>query len=122
MATDGKVGAALALHRFWFGPSLGSSLGSGPGSGLGLSLGSRGGTIAAIESDPRGALLAELDRPNAGRIVNPDLLSSGDAARSAIAFQQAQRELRREARKTTPQPPDQNGDRTGGRPEAAPGA
>ena len=79
MALDGKVAAALALHRFGLGPSLGS----------------RAGAIAAIESDPRGALLAELDRPNAGRIVNADLLSSGVAARSAIAFQQAQRELDR---------------------------
>src|SRR5258705_5052659 len=96
MALDGKVGAALALHRFGFGPSLISGLGV------------RGGAIAAIESDPRGALLAELDRPNAGRIVNQDLLSSGEAARSAIAFQQAQRELRREARKTAPKPVDQN--------------
>jgi len=90
MALDGKVAAALALHRFGLGPSLGS----------------RSGAIAAIESDPRGAVLAGLDRPNAGRIVNAELLSSGEAARSAIAFQQAQREMRREARKTTPKPTD----------------
>jgi uncharacterized protein (DUF1800 family) len=92
MALEGKVGAALALHRFGLGPSLIS----------------RGGTIAAIESDPRGALLAELDRPKAGRIVHPDLLNCGEAARAAIAFQQAQREMRREARKSSPPQSDQN--------------
>src|SRR5712691_3539388 len=91
MALDGKVGAALALHRFGLGPSLGS----------------RGGTIAAIESDPRGALLADLDRRSDWRIISRDLMNGGEAARSAIAFQQAQREMRREARKTTPKPSDQ---------------
>src|SRR5258707_10561534 len=96
MALDGKVGAALALHRFGLGPSLGAGAGA------------PGGTIAAIESDPRGALLAALERPNAGRIGNADLLSSGEAARSAIAFQQAQREMRREARKSAPRPPELN--------------
>ena len=48
MALDPKVEAALALHRFGLGP--------------------RAGSIAAIASDPRGALMAELDRPGAGRI------------------------------------------------------
>ena len=96
MALDGKVGAALALHRFGLGPNLGASAGV------------PGGTIAAIESDPRGALLAALERPNAGRIGNAGLLSSGEAARSAVAFQQAQREMRREARKSTPRPSELN--------------
>ena len=41
MTLDPKAVAALALHRFGFGP--------------------RAGSIAAIASDPRGALLAELD-------------------------------------------------------------
>ena len=104
MALDGKVAAALALHRFGLGPSLGS----------------RSGAIAAIESDPRGAVLAGLDQPNAGRIVNAELLSSGEAARSAIAFQQAQREMRREARKTTPKPTDQIQDPAGGMAAAPP--
>ena len=54
MALDPKAQAALALHRFGTGP--------------------RAGSIAAIASDPRGALLAELDRPDAGRIANPELL------------------------------------------------
>ena len=59
-------GAALALHRFGFGP--------------------RAGTIAAIASDPRGALLAELDKPNAGRIADAGLISSGAASRMASDF------------------------------------
>src|ERR1700680_2993448 len=66
MARDPKAEAALALHRFGFGP--------------------RAGTIAAIASDPRGALLAELDRPNAGRIPDAALMSSGAAGRWASDF------------------------------------
>src|SRR5260370_21005918 len=61
MALDPK-GAALALHRFGFGPKAGS--------------------IAALAPDPLGALLADLDAPNAGRIVNTDLPSSGAEARA----------------------------------------
>jgi uncharacterized protein (DUF1800 family) len=86
MALDPKAQAALALHRFGTGP--------------------RAGSIAAIASDPRGALLAELDRPDAGRIANPELLTSGDAARAAFAFQQAQRAARqaeRAAQQAAPQ-------------------
>jgi uncharacterized protein (DUF1800 family) len=82
MALDSKAEAALALHRFGLGP--------------------RAGSIAAIASDPRGALIAELDRPNAGRIVDAHLMSSGAAARAAFAFRQAQREQRRTASKTAP--------------------
>src|SRR5438105_2580919 len=78
MALDPKAQAALALHRFGLGP--------------------RAGSIAAIASDPRGALLAELDRPDAGRISAPHLASSGAAARTAFAFQQTQRIARREER------------------------
>ena len=78
MALESKAEAALALNRFGLGP--------------------RTGSIAAIASDPRGALTAELDRPGAGRIPNPELMSSGVAARAAFAFQQAQRELRRNAK------------------------
>jgi uncharacterized protein (DUF1800 family) len=66
MALDPK-GAALALHRFGFGP--------------------RPGSIAAIASDPRGALLAELDRPNAGQILAAaGLMTSGAANRAAFEF------------------------------------
>jgi uncharacterized protein (DUF1800 family) len=85
-ADDPKASAALALHRFGLGP--------------------RPGSIAAIASDPRGALLADLDRPGAGRIVNPDLPTSGVAARTAFAFQRAQRTARqaeRAAREANPQ-------------------
>jgi uncharacterized protein (DUF1800 family) len=78
MALESKAEAALALNRFGLGP--------------------RAGSIAAIASDPRGALIAELDRPGAGRIPNPELMSSGVASRAAFAFQQAQRELRRNAK------------------------
>jgi uncharacterized protein (DUF1800 family) len=68
MARDPEK-AALALHRFGFGP--------------------RTGTIAAIASDPQGAVLAELDRPNAGQIADPGLLSSDDAFRAVFEFNAA---------------------------------
>src|SRR5580704_7875159 len=88
MARDPKAEAALALHRFGFGPRLGS--------------------IAAIASDPRGALIAELDRPGAGRIADPDLLASGEAARAAFNFRQerkAQRLAERAQRETAKDAP-----------------
>jgi len=78
MALDAKAEAALALFRFGLGP--------------------RAGLIAGIASDPRGALLAELDGAGAGRIGNADLLTSGTAARVAFAFQQAQRAARQAER------------------------
>jgi uncharacterized protein (DUF1800 family) len=65
MALDPKE-AALGLHRFGFGP--------------------RSGSIAAIAADPRGALLAELQRPNAGQIVSTDLPSSAAANRAVFEF------------------------------------
>jgi uncharacterized protein (DUF1800 family) len=66
MALDPK-GAALALHRFGFGP--------------------RPGSINAIASDPRGALLAELDRPKAGQILAAaGLMTSGAANRATFEF------------------------------------
>jgi uncharacterized protein (DUF1800 family) len=58
--------AALALHRFGFGP--------------------RAGAIAAIASDPRAALLAELDKPNVGQISDAGLMSSGAASRMTSDF------------------------------------
>jgi uncharacterized protein (DUF1800 family) len=105
MARDPKAEAALALHRFGFGPRLGS--------------------IAAIASDPRGALLAELDRPGAGRISDPDLLASGEAARAAFDFRQERRAQRlaeraqREAAKTAPPPPTADGQAAMAPPPAA---
>ena len=74
MDRDPKAEAALALHRFGFGPRVGS--------------------IAEIASDPRGALLSELDRPGIGRISDPDLLNSGEAARAAFDFRQERRAQR----------------------------
>jgi uncharacterized protein (DUF1800 family) len=82
MAVDPRAQAALALHRFGLGP--------------------RSGSIDAIVSDPRGALLAELDKPNAGQITNPNLPTSAQAARDAFDFraeQQAAQIARREAEK-----------------------
>jgi len=82
MARDPKE-AALALHRFGFGPRVGS--------------------IEAIAPDPRGALLAELERPNAGQIANPDLPSSAAANREVFEYnaeraaKEKRERLRREA-------------------------
>ena len=56
--------AALALHRFGLGP--------------------RRNSIAQIASDPRGALIAEIERPGVGRINNPELLGASAAARAAL--------------------------------------
>jgi uncharacterized protein (DUF1800 family) len=61
MALDPR-GAALALHRFGFGPKAGS--------------------IATFAPDPLGALLADLDAPNAGQIVNADLPTSSSETRA----------------------------------------
>src|ERR1043166_9691611 len=80
--TDPQRQAALALHRFGLGP--------------------RPGAIAAIASDPRGALIAELERPGAGRIVNPELLSAVQASRAAFearAARQAQQITTERAKK-----------------------
>jgi uncharacterized protein (DUF1800 family) len=85
MALDPKVEAALALHRFGLGP--------------------RAGSIAALASDPRGALLAEIDSPGAGRINDPALPTSGEGARAAFKFAQERRAVRlaeRAARDTNP--------------------
>ena len=82
MTQDARRDAALALHRFGLGP--------------------RPGLIAAIASDPRGALLAELERPGAGRIDDPELPSSAAASRAAFearAARQAQRVIAQRAEK-----------------------
>jgi uncharacterized protein (DUF1800 family) len=78
---SGKDTAALALHRF--------------------GLGAAGEQIAAIAGDPRGALLADLDRPSAG-ILTVDLPSSGEAARAVFDFraaEQAKQKLSQRAQK-----------------------
>jgi uncharacterized protein (DUF1800 family) len=75
--------AALALHRFGFGP--------------------RTGSIEGIADDPRGALLAELERPNTGLIANAALPSSGAANRAVFEYNaernanEKRERLRREA-------------------------
>ena len=69
MIARGKEAAALALHRFGFGPARGE--------------------IAAIADDPRGAVLADLDRPLAGTI-DAGLPTSSEAARAVFDFQAAQ--------------------------------
>ena len=74
--------AALALHRFGLGP--------------------RPGSIAALASDPRGALLAELERPGIGRIDNPELMSAVEASRAAFearSARQAQKVVAERAKK-----------------------
>src|SRR5438270_10530440 len=58
--------AALALHRFGFGP--------------------RAGSIEEMAGDPRGALIAELDLPGVGQITKPDLPTSGAANRAVFEF------------------------------------
>ncbi len=66
MRTDPRFEAALALHRFGFGPVAGS--------------------IAAIADDPRGAVLADLERPGAGRVAAANLPNSTQAARALFEF------------------------------------
>ena len=58
--------AALALHRFGFGP--------------------RAGSIEEIAADPRGAVIAELDKPGVGQITNPGLPTSGAANRAVFEY------------------------------------
>jgi uncharacterized protein (DUF1800 family) len=84
MACDPKE-AALALHRFGFGP--------------------REGLIAAIADDPRGAIRAELERPQAGQIENPDLPTSGAANRAVFEYRaQRNAEQKRQRREGAAQP------------------
>ncbi len=69
MTARGKETAALALHRFGFGPA--------------------GDSIAAIAADPQGALLADLERPQAGLLAS-NLPSSGELAREVFDFRAEQ--------------------------------
>jgi uncharacterized protein (DUF1800 family) len=78
MALDPKVQAATALHRFGFAP--------------------KPGMLSVFSSDPRGALLAELNKASARQITNDDLLNSGEAARAAFDFRQ-ERKAERFARR-----------------------
>jgi uncharacterized protein (DUF1800 family) len=84
MACDPKE-ATLALHRFGFGP--------------------REGSIAAIAEDPRDALLAELERPNAGQIINSALPTSGAANRAVFEYRaERSAEQKRQRREGAAQP------------------
>jgi len=85
MALDPKFTAALALHRFGFGPVPGA--------------------IAAIADDPRGALLAELERPGAGQVAAGNLPNSAQAARAFAEYRAerlAQRKLLQRAKQQAP--------------------
>ena len=82
MTPRGKEAAALALHRFGFGPA--------------------GAAIAKIANDPRGALLADLERPGAGLVAAASLPSSGQIVRAVFEFraeEQAKRKLAQRAKK-----------------------
>jgi uncharacterized protein (DUF1800 family) len=90
MACDPKQ-AVLALHRFGFGP--------------------RAGSIEAIAADPRGALLAELERSDAGQIASPDLSSSGAENRAVFEYnaaRQANEKRKRQLREAAAQVAMQN--------------
>ncbi len=102
MAIDPRQVAALALHRFGFGPRLGS--------------------IAELAADPRGALIAELERPGAGRITDPDLMSTGEAARAAFDFRQQRKALRQAANAAAKRPAIEPGPPGGGSSMAPPDA
>jgi uncharacterized protein (DUF1800 family) len=74
----GKEAAALALHRFGFGPT--------------------GDTITAIAGDPQGALLADLERSS---LIAAGLPSSAEAARAVSEFraeQTAEKKLEQRAK------------------------
>jgi uncharacterized protein (DUF1800 family) len=81
MTADPKSEALFALHRFGFGP--------------------RAGAAATIAADPRGALLADIERPDAAALTD-SMPSSGEAARAAFEAREARRAARlaREAAKT----------------------
>src|ERR1700738_1067329 len=84
MRTNPGHEAAIALHRFGFGPVIGS--------------------IAAIADDPREALLADLERPGAGRVAAANLPNSGQAARAFFEFRAerlAKEKLAQRAKKAT---------------------
>jgi uncharacterized protein (DUF1800 family) len=70
MTPNPKAVAALALHRFGFGPVHNS--------------------LNAIADDPRGAVLADLERPSAGRVPAANLPSSAEASRAFFEFRAEQ--------------------------------
>jgi len=78
MSLDARGAAALALHRFGLGP--------------------RAASIRMIASDPRGALLEELEKPGIGQIAGKDMLTAPQAARLAFHYNQEQQAKRLAAR------------------------
>ncbi|HLH92689.1 MAG TPA: DUF1800 family protein [Xanthobacteraceae bacterium] len=74
MSANPSLDAALALHRFGFGP--------------------RNNAISKLAADPRGALLAELDHPGAALIQDPNLLDTGEIARAVFDFRQERKAVR----------------------------
>jgi uncharacterized protein (DUF1800 family) len=72
-SSDSRAQAALALHRFGFGP--------------------KPGDIDRIAADPRAALIAEL-KAGPNRIGDPALASSAEDARATVAFQQEKKRER----------------------------
>jgi uncharacterized protein (DUF1800 family) len=83
MAGDATA-AVLAAHRFGFGPKT--------------------GLVESIGSDPRGALIAELDQPKAGQNARADLPTSAGASRAVFEYRAErnamQQRQRREAAQT----------------------
>jgi uncharacterized protein (DUF1800 family) len=78
MTRDARA-AALALHRFGLGP--------------------RAGTIEQLASDPRGALVADLNRRGAGLVDAADLPSSGAENRAVFEFYAARNAQEKLARR-----------------------
>ena len=87
MTPRGKEAAALALHRFGFGPRLRHDNYS----------------LDAISTDPRAALLADLERPNAGHLA-VELPSSAQAARAVSDFRAEERAKQKLASRATSNP------------------
>ena len=77
VSSDSRAQAALALHRFGFGPKTGD--------------------IDRVAADPRGALVAEL-KAGPRPIDDPALASGAEDARATVAFQQ-EKKRQREARR-----------------------
>jgi uncharacterized protein (DUF1800 family) len=98
MSNSSKAEANLALQRFGMGP--------------------RPGSIAAIETDPRGALIAELDRPDAGLLAAVTLPASAKAYRTVAdanakrqaKAKRAQQEAKRQQMSDAPSMTETTGD------------
>jgi len=81
MTINPRLESALALHRFGFGPAPGS--------------------IATIAGDPRGAVMADLERPEAGLVAAANLPDSAQASRAFFEYRakrQAEQKLAQRAK------------------------